>query len=86
MTDIDATEVCSADNHKSYESNEKLYRDLIDRTPELVMLVSHDVLVHYGIVDAQRNHSGKDKRSFPHGVHFLDIAVRLITGVCADET
>ena len=80
MTDIDATEVCSADNHKSYDSNEKLYRDLIDRTPELVLLVSHDVLVHSGVVHAQRKHSGKDKRSFPHGVHLLDIAVRLITG------
>lgn len=53
--------------------NHDVFCKLKLRTKELVLLVRHDVLVN-------KPRSGSEKKSFPHHVHMLDVAVRLLAG------
>ena len=76
--DIDAMIVRTYAQPDADDINLALYNSLVEATPELSLLVSHDVLVSNCPRTAQRRHTGKRRESFPHGVHLMDVAMRLI--------
>ena len=69
---------CGNDAADVNEENEKLYNQLVHGTPYLRLLVNHEVMVNAGVGKGKRMHAGKQKEKFPHALHLLDIAVRLI--------
>ena len=76
--DIDACVVRGEGTGDPTDKNIELYKALVDDTPELILLIKHDVMVHNGMANARRFHAGSNRNTFPHHRHLMDVAVRLI--------
>lgn len=80
MEDIEGMFLLDPDSPDADEMNENSFKQLVKETPELVLLISHDVLVNTGADDPDRKHTGKEKVKYPYSVHLLEVAARLVGG------
>ena len=78
ITEVPTATVYTVGDMNSNEGNIVAYDKFRAERSELKMLVEHQVLVNMGKADAKRVHTGRKKDLYTHGVHLMDVAVRLL--------